>query len=77
MDPFAPLAIFVFGAAGVALMLGAIRRRESSRAVLGLAFVLVACGIWFVGVYDTAAGRCGRGDLGACAVYLQQHGYLP
>lgn len=41
--------------------------------VSAVLFGVVATGIWYVTVYDTAAGRCSRGDLGACAVLAVQH----
>lgn len=28
---------------------------------------------WYFLVYDTAEGKCNRGDLGACAVVAAQH----
>jgi type II secretory pathway pseudopilin PulG len=35
--------------------------------------VLVVAGlIWYFGFYDTAAGRCNRGDFGACLIYYAQ-----
>ena len=33
-----------------------------------VAVVAVVAGAWYFGVYDTAAGKCNRGDLGACVV---------
>jgi len=35
-------------------------------------FVVIVGLIWYFGFYDTAAGRCNRGDLGACLVYYAQ-----
>jgi hypothetical protein len=37
-----------------------------------IVFVLVVGLIWYFGFYDTAEGRCSRGDLGACLVYYAQ-----
>ena len=28
--------------------------------------------VWYFGYYDTSAGRCNRGDLGACLIYYAQ-----
>lgn len=33
---------------------------------------VVAAAVWWVGVYDTAEGRCDRGDFGACVVLEAQ-----
>jgi hypothetical protein len=35
--------------------------------------VVASLGFWYFGIYDTAAGKCNRGDLGACLVYEAQH----
>lgn len=49
---------------------------SNTRALMwaGATFLVVAIGvaIWYFGFYDTAAGRCSRGDLGACVVYYAQ-----
>ena len=37
-------------------------------AAFGMVLVVVIGAWWFFNVYDTAEGRCGRGDLGACIV---------
>ena len=50
------------------------------RDLIGAAIVVVviAVAVWFFAVYDTAAGRCSRGDLGACTVLeLQQRARTP
>lgn len=41
---------------------------------IGGALLVLALGAaWYVGVYDTAEGKCNRGDLGAClVVYAKQ-----
>jgi len=39
-----------------------------------LGFALAA-GVWYVAVYDTAAAKCQRGDLGACVVAAAQHSH--
>jgi hypothetical protein len=39
-------------------------------AVIGL--LLIVGLVWYFGYYDTSAGRCNRGDLGACLVYYAQ-----
>ena len=39
-------------------------------AVIGL--LLIVSLVWYFGYYDTSAGRCNRGDLGACLVYYAQ-----
>lgn len=38
-----------------------------------IAVVLVIGLIWYFVFYDTAAGKCNRGDLGACLVVAGQH----
>jgi hypothetical protein len=40
--------------------------------ILG-ALLVLGIGFWYFGIYDTAEGRCNRGDLGACFVlYAKQ-----
>lgn len=39
---------------------------------LAILVILVAGAWWWFGVYDTARGRCERGDLGACIVWDAQ-----
>lgn len=44
------------------------RQQTWALLVVALAVAIAASVLWFVNVYDTAAGRCSRGDLGACTV---------
>ncbi len=37
--------------------------------VIVLVLIGVIAAIWYFGFYDTAQGRCSRGDVGACVVY--------
>lgn len=37
-----------------------------------MTIVIGAIAVFYFGVYDTAAGRCGRGDVSACAVVEAQ-----
>jgi len=37
-----------------------------------LVIALLAVAWWWFAIYDTAKGKCERGDLGACAVYESQ-----
>lgn len=37
-----------------------------------MAGLAIAVAVWYFGIYDTATGRCGRGDLGACFVVSSQ-----
>lgn len=48
--------------------------RSGAPALLGILIVLVvgAGAAWYFLIYDTAAGRCNRGDLGACIVWEAQ-----
>src|SRR2546425_9497673 len=41
-------------------------------AVSVIVVVLVLGAIWYFGFYDTAAGKCNRGDVGACLVVAAQ-----
>ncbi len=41
-------------------------------AVIAAVALIVAGLIWYFGFYDTAAGKCNRGDLGACVVVAGQ-----
>jgi hypothetical protein len=41
-------------------------------AVSLIGFLFIVGLVWYFGFYDTAAGRCNRGDLGACVVYYAQ-----
>lgn len=53
-----------------------VKRLQPYRDVLrGLLFAgVIAAGIaWYFLVYDTAEGKCNRGDLGACAVVAAEH----
>lgn len=36
----------------------------------GVVLVLAVVAVWYFAVYDTAEGKCNRGDLGACMVVL-------
>jgi hypothetical protein len=50
-------------------------RRNSGTIVVSavVAAALVIGGlIWYFGFYDTAAGRCNRGDVGACLIYYAE-----
>ncbi len=44
--------------------------RAISRVVLFI--VVAAILLWWFTIYDTARGRCERGDLGACIVWESQ-----
>jgi hypothetical protein len=46
--------------------------RDILRGLL-LAAAVVGGLAWYFLVYDTAEGKCNRGDLGACAVVAAQH----
>lgn len=35
--------------------------------------LVILGGYWYLNVYDTAQGKCQRGDLGACLVWQAQH----
>jgi len=45
-----------------------------ARTVLFVAAAIVVGGalFWYFGVYDTAKGKCDRGDLNACFVWQAQ-----
>lgn len=48
---------------------------DSMRAGIIVALLMAAvggAGVWYVTVYDTAAAKCERGDLGACTVVAAQ-----
>lgn len=47
-------------------------RPSSAAGIVFLALVLVGIAVFYFGVYDTAAGRCNRGDLSACVVAVAQ-----
>ena len=34
--------------------------------------LVMAIGFWYFAVYDTAKGKCQRGDVNACIVWEQQ-----
>ena len=39
---------------------------------VAIVVVLAVVGLWYFKVYDTAAGKCNRGDVGACMVWQAQ-----
>lgn len=53
---------------GLVLILESFTRSSIPLAVAALILVLLAGGVFYVGIYDTAAARCSRGDLGSCLV---------
>src|SRR5260370_32528207 len=44
----------------------------STSAIVFIGLLIVGGLVWYFGFYDTAAGRCNRGDLGACVVAVGQ-----
>lgn len=48
------------------------RQQSWALLVVALAALVVGGAVWFVNVYDTAEGRCSRGDLGACTYLAAQ-----
>jgi 4-amino-4-deoxy-L-arabinose transferase-like glycosyltransferase len=66
------VGILIFGVGVLVVVWSKFDRRlgtvgEVIRGLLLAAAVLVAVG-WYFLVYDTAEGKCNRGDLGACVV---------
>jgi hypothetical protein len=45
---------------------------ERALLLIAVTAVVGAVLLWYFGVYDTAKGKCDRGDPGACAVWTMQ-----
>jgi hypothetical protein len=65
----------VVGTAGSIVLL--VNRRGPSELRYGLGIfavgaIALAIAWWYFAVYDTAQGKCNRGDLGACVVWQSQ-----
>ena len=46
---------------------------KTGTAIALLAAVILGIAAFYFGVYDTAVGRCNRGDASACAIALLEH----
>jgi hypothetical protein len=78
VDTLSAIIITAIVAATVALVVVRVNSRGRATVGNGIAIAIVFVGLVFAGiavyyfaVYDTAQGRCSRGELGACGVVLR------